>query len=77
MNESPPSSIDERVNRLERTVLWHKIGWSVLLAAYVAWLVPPIGLLMVFLFIGGGMVVFITSIIWLLDRLYPGNQPKE
>jgi hypothetical protein len=79
--QSSPSVIDERLIRLERAVFWHKIGWGVLLAVLFAWLVPPvgaaIGLLMLFLFIGGGMVVFITSIIWLLDHLFPGKQSKE
>jgi hypothetical protein len=69
--ETPPSTVHERLDRLERYLFWHKVGWGLLLAVFIAWLVPPIGqvigLAMLFLFIGGSVVVFITAVICLLD----------
>lgn len=76
-DETPPATVHERLDRLERTLFWHKVGWGLLLAVLIAWLVPPIGqvvgLAMLFLFIGGSVVVFITAVICLLDRCFRGK----
>lgn len=82
MNEEiPVATVRERLERLECTLYWHKVGWGLLVAVLVAWLIPPIGHVvgfgMLFLFIGGSVVVFITAIICLLDRCFPGKPSDD
>ncbi|MDB5336324.1 MAG: hypothetical protein JWN70_1943 [Planctomycetaceae bacterium] len=83
MTESPSNQLTdrERIARLERLVFWHNIGWAILLTLLVAYLIPPIGgmigLVLYVSLIVGCVLVFISSVITLLDRFFPNTHPKE
>ena len=70
----------ERLARLERAVFWHKVGWGILLTAFVGYLIPPIGgiigLGLIVALIAGSVIVFITLVISLLDRIFPNKRSE-
>ena len=80
-----PSTLEQRVARLEQNMHWPKIGLAAFVVAIVALSIPPLaaiaGMLLFAVLVGGAVVVFITSIMLLLDRLFPGanatRQPRS
>lgn len=80
--ETPREPSDrERLERLERTVRWLKLGVAILLVALVLLLIPPIfavlGFLLYVAVVGGGMIALITGIVMLLERYFPGDTPNS
>jgi 4-hydroxybenzoate polyprenyltransferase len=79
--KSEQSANEPRIARLERSIFWLKIGLAVVMVAVVALFIPPlaaaIGLVLFAIAVGGGVVVFITAAICVLDRLFPGPRAKS
>jgi hypothetical protein len=78
--EVPPSD-GERIARLERNVYWLKVAVIIVVVALIVRAIPLIGAAISFLLftviVVGGVIAFITSVMYLLDRFYSDSRPKE
>lgn len=83
MSEHPTNQLTdrERIARLERFVYWHNVGWIILVIAFIAYLIPPIRMVLGFplipLIIGGAVIAFIRLVMILLDHFFASPSPGE